>query len=381
MNALQRHALFEKQIEAHELSEYAGPSLIYNLSEISSLTNLTRLRILARKSRGNPDCFRRSARYVKEAQIHGQKNTKEAAILMVDMLRAAAQFLIDGKRIIRQTSKASPTSSRSFVEMIKQSNTAQGSVEMMNRVIKPGFGVTIEIECFLREAGVSDAVDRLLKIPMVQVKEDGSLYAYRYKDTNYHGREIVVTAGRNNIFDKLKKVCDILRDFGYAQANEMCGLHVHLDCRNLAQDSAFNFASRLNKAMPWLSKLTPPDRRNNRFCRFEEKLDMHSSERYWAVNFQAYHRHKTVEIRQFHGSVRYQQIKQWVSLILFLADRRTNVTTLDAFFSSRAPTGLKNWVLAQYNTHNPSEKVKSDQVPKNMRVAARVLEESGIEIE
>lgn len=143
-------------------------------------------------------------------------------------------------------------------------------------------------------------------IPNVQIVTDGSLDC----DTGeYFGLEFKVMF-RENDFKTLESVCKWLKS-KRAIVNKTCGLHVHLDARKYTDKTVKNLANRFGAALPFLSKMVPESRVNNRYCQNQVSFN----DRYSAVNGESYYKHKTLEIRLHTGSTDFDKIRNWVRLL------------------------------------------------------------------
>ncbi len=153
---------------------------------------------------------------------------------------------------------------------------------------------------------------------------------------------------------RLYAICQRLRDVG-AEVNQTCGLHVHLDCRDVSSTSAMaTRAVRLRKAVPWLWNMLPVSRRRSRYCGDQ------NGGRFQAINTESYSRHNTVEVRMHSGTLNADKIRSWIELVRFIAlrsgqgKRPTHLTSLQQFLScNEAPEQLKQWAVTRTNTFNP----------------------------
>ena len=150
-----------------------------------------------------------------------------------------------------------------------------------------------------------------------------------------------------NSFTDLKKVCTALKNAG-CKVNKSCGLHVHIDARNMTPQHALNIGRNYYFLRRIISRSLPLSRRNNAYCLVRqarcndaehniswEELTTANSNRYVAVNYTAYQRHKTIEFRQHQGSINFTKISNWVlfleSLVSWSETHQldTNVTSKD----------------------------------------------------
>jgi hypothetical protein len=164
--------------------------------------------------------------------------------------------------------------------------------------------------------------------------------------------------------DALRKVCDALTAAG-ADANTTCGMHIHVGARNvLTMRQMRNVAKMFLRHEAAFDQILPPSRRAgaNRFCQrnatashgtladkfarldaartlrdvaavmnggFDER-NHYTHHRYFALNFQSYASHGTLEFRQHSGTVDATKATEWVKLIVGFVARATQVEIVGA---------------------------------------------------
>lgn len=200
------------------------------------------------------------------------------------------------------------------------------------------FGV--EIECY-------NVVDRYVLINAVRsngVEIQAEGYNHRDNDRYYK----IVTDGSltgndtcevvspilkgNDGKKSLKVVCKALSEIG-AKVNKSCGLHVHLDAKNMTIEQWRNLIINYARLEAIIDGFMPKSRRgnNNYYCRSislmprleatilhcnsVEEIVNYLGTRYMKINVEAYSRHKTVEFRQHGGSIEYAKIEKWLSFL------------------------------------------------------------------
>ncbi len=143
----------------------------------------------------------------------------------------------------------------------------------------------------------------------------------------------------NRGLEQLKKVVGIWNDIG-ANHNSSAGVHVHLYIYGAENDMefcrrlAYNFA-RIERQYLWY--LISPSRRNNGFCKAlneaffmdEENNLRGNGNRYYALNFNALKRHKTVEVRLLNCTTAPAKICSWVVLLACFYEATRNGLTFD----------------------------------------------------
>jgi hypothetical protein len=171
------------------------------------------------------------------------------------------------------------------------------------------------------------------------------------RDASVAGGEVVspILKGATGLA-ALATVCKALTDAG-AQVNTSCGFHVHVGARDLLTMRAMrNLAKMFLRHESAFDEVLPPSRRAgaNRFCgrngnaggttiatkfaRIDEARNLrdiatvmnggfgernhYTQHRYFALNFQSFASHGTIEFRQHSGTVDAQKACEWVKLVV-----------------------------------------------------------------
>ncbi len=228
-----------------------------------------------------------------------------------------------------------------------QANNAMARLEDTRRpggVVRPlnskndWLGVEIECvvnmnKCVVDEAGFSslgimDKIGQFLRAQgctYFDVKSDGSLRVLNQIDGGEKWQPVEITLlCRIGNFTALDKVCAALALLG-AKVDRHCGLHVHIDARELltGSDSTSHAAvearaARLGNILPLMLAMNHPKRRTNTHCRPEVNgwsTSIRGNPRYSAVNVLAFDRHRTVEVRLHSGTTNVDKIKHWCLLL------------------------------------------------------------------
>ena len=132
--------------------------------------------------------------------------------------------------------------------------------------------------------------------------------------------------------ESLKIVCDTLNEIG-ASVNRSCGVHVHLDAKNMTIKHWRNLYINYARLENIIDSFMPQSRRanNNGYCRSialtprleatilhcdnSEQIRSFFASRYYKVNIESLRRHGTVEFRQHGGSIDFEKISMWVSFL------------------------------------------------------------------
>jgi hypothetical protein len=168
-------------------------------------------------------------------------------------------------------------------------------------VFKYDRAVGVEIECFGPQLE-----DESLPI-WVRATSDGSISP----PAGAFPVEFRVLLKRSELEPRLFRLCSILKNH---RVNKSCGLHVHLDARQWDRVEAEKRARRLAKWLGILSELVPLSRRENTYC----KPGFSQADRYHAVNFTSYEKHRTIEVRLHSGTCDYSKIIAWIRLLELL---------------------------------------------------------------
>ena len=183
----------------------------------------------------------------------------------------------------------------------------------------PGSMVTFEIECFVPAANTQAL---RASLPMAcEAVGDGSLTATNTWRTRYGGIEIRVPC-RLDDFRLLYRVCNLLSKHS-ARVNASCGLHVHLDVRDLAPTK--RLADVRSRAMALhgviasvLRYAVPPSRLANSYCALTTPS---TRDRYHAVNLTAVEKHGTIEVRLGAGTVQADKARLWAEVCAYFLRR------------------------------------------------------------
>ncbi len=171
--------------------------------------------------------------------------------------------------------------------------------------------VGIEIECMLPTDW--DKTKLLPYAKKISLISDGSIDNV---PSGYMPQEIRFLTTEGEYENDIKALAGILQELK-AQVNKTCGLHVHLDMRNIDQELVKQRFVNLVKSQKYLQGLVPAERRENRYCKPTRNLNpFEHVERYKAINGQAYLKYQTLEIRLHHGSLDGTEITNWVTLLL-----------------------------------------------------------------
>jgi hypothetical protein len=177
------------------------------------------------------------------------------------------------------------------------------------RIGKRRYGVEIETQQCKDYPTLAGAIP-------FDIKYDGSISGKEFASTILYG-----DAG----LEAIENLCEFAKNHGWT-VDARCGLHIHLDVSSekTKELKAIALAYCLSYEF-WLS-LVHPDRASNMYCE-PNRTDLPSIKaikrfsdfarkqcRYEYVNFAAYTKHKTFEVRLHHGSIDAKEICNWLRI-------------------------------------------------------------------
>lgn len=236
-------------------------------------------------------------------------------------------------------------------------------------------GVEMEIAGFNNpEKGALENVWRACEKWDAAIGTDGSI-------GTEEGVEIRTSpAGGKALVYQLRDICNALKVAG-AFANSNCGLHVHVDVRDIVemysiamakfnatpqnisydainaaerevhhkQNEVYNrIISAVSGAQGQLVEMVDPQRRGSQYCKtLPPGLDWRRSqslERYYLLNTRSITRHKTLEFRLHEGTVNKRIITAWTLLCIAMIDTAVKATEEPAEIRKRIETNPAHWL-------------------------------------
>ena len=149
------------------------------------------------------------------------------------------------------------------------------------------------------------------------------------------GCEVVspILSGEQGLADVVVAM-NALRNAG-ATVDTACGMHVHLDARDLTGDEFARIFGFYTERQDLFDSMVAPSRRNNQYARKysaseigyikdaaradKNSVGRAASTRYVTVNVQSYGRHGTIEFRQHQGTLNGTKATAWVRMLLAIA--------------------------------------------------------------
>lgn len=129
----------------------------------------------------------------------------------------------------------------------------------------------------------------------------------------------------------VRELCDFARHNRWS-VDHRCGLHIHLDVRDLTPQQCLNVAYAYRRTYSMWTHFVTGERARNSMCgspqytladirraeHIEDFAEMR--DRFEFVNWRSYFRHNTVEVRFLHGSLDPTEICNWVKLHALFID-------------------------------------------------------------
>lgn len=148
-------------------------------------------------------------------------------------------------------------------------------------------------------------------------------------------------------FKDLEKVCKILKE-NKIKTNFSTGLHVHHEIKELKRQQIIRVYEFYNKYESAIDSMLPERRKNNRFCKpIKEVIETVRSSstkssllkkvagagnsmyydgcRYYKINLRSFIYYGTIEFRQHHGSIDFEEISNWILFTHKIIDRATQI--------------------------------------------------------
>ena len=174
------------------------------------------------------------------------------------------------------------------------------------------------------------------------------------------------------LFENLSKVCSCIRKNG-GGVNTSCGLHIHLDVRDMKEVGRENIKDWWLQFEPLFFSIVSPSRRTNDYTiaisRIVEEGERWGRNRYVAFNICAFEEHGTFEVRLHHGTLNATKISNWMTLLLaffetfhkipLTQERMEEVEALTSrelmiffFRQISIPLKIRKYVMARYHQFN-----------------------------
>lgn len=199
-----------------------------------------------------------------------------------------------------------------------------------------------ECEDPIQRGGCS--AESFLQNPMIVWTTDGSVASTRPNQVRHPVYQEVRCVQNIKDPSNLKALCDFMK-LNKFEVNRSCGLHVHIDTRDLTSRVYSRKATRAQEAVKnWVQYCVPFSRFEGSFCSVYSGSRW---DRYRAVNTTARDKHNTLEFRLGSGSTNFDKIWNWTQLCHFLVRAKSKIETIHDFLESEASPELKAFVIAR----------------------------------
>ena len=226
--------------------------------------------------------------------------------------------------------------------------------------------IGIEVEFYPSNETHRNMMEESRKNYLVTYGHDGSLRS--------GGMEFRKLTWRSNNgrLNGLLSVSKLLQDRG-SVVDTSCGLHIHIDVRNLDNEQREETYDRVCEFYPFLKKLVPKSRLKNKYCQFvnnrpesENYQRPRNGERYAAINWCSVGRHGTIEFRLGSASTNLVKIESWSLLCQYIVNwcsnpENTIPQTWNEFLVI-LPKWLSSWCVLRHEKLYGNVTVMDDRV-------------------
>lgn len=248
------------------------------------------------------------------------------------------------------------------------------------------------------------------------IVHDGSINP----DNSETGFEINTAPASGDRFVKQIEEIDSALRAGRAELNRNCGLHVHVDSRDLSWDEIANVCETYLAVEPFLFGLVPPGRKSNKYCKpigsqlmyalgeyrrsvngqhqireglpnrwkqeflmrmyggmenaRVQKHEKYVPPRYWALNIHTWRMRKTLEFRHHHGTLQSNKIINWAMLCANIVDKGSGIWRPDlrgpdqnVAMAKQFAVSAKHlaWIASRWNRFNPEKQLTRSLLPSD----------------
>lgn len=230
---------------------------------------------------------------------------------------------------------------------------------------EPHVGIEIELYTFfphlLRMFANSD-IAKYISIAedhSIEINEDDEAPDnWVHKDSFIY--EVQICAPERIIREVVGKTCSILR-YAKCVTNSTCGLHIHLDHRDVLNRNPVNTFNNLIKMQDVLFDMTDNCRQANQYCEFidddtnfyQHIFDQYETGddepcRYYAINLLSLRNKNTIEVRIFAGTTKVREINHYLNMVLGAVQNKPikeKVTIRKLDIVKKIPKSTKNYIL------------------------------------
>jgi hypothetical protein len=259
---------------------------------------------------------------------------------------------------LTKTTELTPTTARERLREIRtqiascppsRHSTHLGTIEreFASRMYPRGklLGIEIEFGCKSETNLTETEPEDYPELDGVDWKTDSSIGSYE-NDAMCVGRlqevNLLVNPAREDDWKKLKTSLSWLRSEG-GMVNFTCGLHVHIDTRDLSDRRYYSRANLIKKMFKTWAKYTVSKRRaTSYYCNLD------GTDKYSAVNTLTRNEHNTVEIRIAHSSLNFTKVKLWCDFLSWVKTaKKAELLTFEGFMSSTCDPVVKAYLMSR----------------------------------
>ena len=288
-------------------------------------------------------------------------------VLPVDITAIMTMIQNNRSRVNRRSIRNHEMSWSSKVEEFKESWTSMQPNRVKRNFLPKGTAIGVEIEWLARAQECEDHHDGYDRHCMDFEKPHPPIHGVQWaydtsinvsEDYHYESGQETKLLLRYGKWNRLYKICKHIREQG-GEVNRSCGLHVHLDVRDLNKASTITRCRRLESALPWLLKIIPPTRAaGNTYC----APSFSQNDKYHAITMHSFRRQReSIEVRCHSATLNPKKIIQWVELLMFLKESYKHYPTFESFINSMAPYELKEYVIKRKTKFKPREETPEEE--------------------
>ena len=247
------------------------------------------------------------------------------------------------------------------------------------------FGLELEV---ISPISTNMMVDKLLEVGINVVSTRGTheivsgwkvVHDSSIRSTRTHPYGFEIVSPPSSSFDDLEKICKVLEE-NNVKVNKSCGMHVHHDISELKRQQIIRIYNFYNKYEKVIDGLINKDRSNNNsFCKpisdiitkvnscdtkeqllakigGKGMLGYYNNIRYYKLNLRSFIYYGTIEFRQHHGSVNFEEIKNWIQFTHKIIDRSIQIN--DNIEPLNIPSSMPNSIFQEMTKELKIENTK-----------------------
>ena len=187
---------------------------------------------------------------------------------------------------------------------------------------------------------------------------------------------------------ELQKVVNALESVEGVTVNRSCGLHVHLDCRDMTLDQIKTTYERYSNYEDQIDLCMPRSRRGSpQWCRTigsnknavksaaTKERAANSVGRYFKVNLAQIADRGSIEFRQHSGTTEFKKIVNWLSFLMQFTETSIELTNAVTSNSGKWYAQLRDLISKSGGEMTYAQKTKTWNITKNGQTLARLSNE------